>query len=79
MWFNKILDFLVPRFVTEEVVFEELACIGPDVVWVPACGLDEIKPGERYEKIGVIRSFKFLGVSYGCQVIGELRDFRPKN
>ncbi|GKX53726.1 hypothetical protein SOASR029_40350 [Budvicia aquatica] len=78
MLLKRLLDFCLPRFVTEEVVFEELFYLGELESWSPACSLDEIKPGERYEKIGMVRSFKFLGMSYGCQVVGELRDYNPK-
>lgn len=75
--FKRLLDFILPRFVTEDVVFEELICRGHVDSWSPACAVSEIKPGERYEKIGTIRRFKFLGMSYGIQLVGELRDFSP--
>ncbi|GKX51801.1 hypothetical protein SOASR029_21100 [Budvicia aquatica] len=79
MSLKKFLDFLLPRFVTEDVVFEELICRGRAESWSPACAITDIKPGERYEKIGTIRSFKFMGGSYGIQVIGELLEFKPKS
>ncbi|VFS50527.1 Uncharacterised protein [Budvicia aquatica] len=43
MLLKRLLDFCLPRFVTEEVVFEELFYLGELESWSPACSLDEIK------------------------------------
>lgn len=71
---NKYLDFIIPRFVTEEVVFEFSE---PDCAYIPMYPVDQLMPGEFPEQVGTIRSLSFFGMGWFPKLIGELHDYKP--
>lgn len=67
---NKILDILLPRFITEEVALVDAG----DHLEV-ACALADVKPGEAFAAVATIRSFNLLGRALFPKMIGEPRDW----
>ncbi|ELK4817120.1 TPA: hypothetical protein NID15_000677 [Pseudomonas aeruginosa] len=53
---NRILDILIPRFITERV-----ALIDANGQLEIACALSNVRPNERFDGIATIRSFNLAG------------------
>lgn len=64
--------FLTPRFVSYECVFEHCKDTGR---WEPVCDVDEIEPGERFEKVGWVKGFEWLWFGWNYREEYPLRDF----
>ena len=67
---KRFLEFLIPRFVTDEVAFEERA----DGYYIVCC-VDDLEPWEEFAALGDVRCFSWLGFGWFPQQIGELRPF----
>lgn len=65
---NKLLDILLPRFITEEVALRD---DGDHLVI--ACSMRDVKPGETFAAVGSIRSFNLLGQAIFPRTVGEPR------
>lgn len=63
---NKLLDILLPRFITEEVALRD---DGDHLTIV--CSLSDVKPGERFDAVGTIRSFNLFGLAIFPRTVGE--------
>ncbi|AFX93656.1 hypothetical protein G646_gp188 [Serratia phage phiMAM1] len=71
---NKFLDFIIPRFVTEEVVFEyDEKCDG----YIPMYPVDQLLPGEYPEYVGTLRCFNLFGIGLFTKMVGDLRKYKP--
>lgn len=53
---NKILDFLLPRFLTEDVALKD---DGDQLAIV--CPMHDLKPGEQYDAVATMRVFNLFG------------------
>lgn len=54
-------DFLVPRFITEDVALRR---VGPGSDWDNfeiACSIADVQPGERFDGVAEVDSFTWLG------------------
>lgn len=71
---NKILDILIPRFITEEVAFEYDEDLD---AYAPAFSIADLGPGEIPQQVGTIRSFNFFGCALFPKLVGELHDYKP--
>ena len=67
---NKILDILLPRFITEEVALRD---DGDHLVI--ACALADVKAGEEFPAIATVRAFNLFGLALFPKMIGEPRDW----
>ena len=73
------LDFIVPRFITEDVA---LRYVGNPVMssfsewgdYEISCSLDDVQPGEEFDGIGSVDAFQFLGFGLTYRV-GNFRPF----
>ncbi|ELL4389738.1 hypothetical protein [Pseudomonas aeruginosa] len=54
---NRILDILIPRFITERVALLEATAGHLEI----ACAISDVRPNERFDGIATIRSFNLLG------------------
>ncbi|HFK9564036.1 Lar family restriction alleviation protein [Pseudomonas aeruginosa] len=54
---NRILDILIPRFITERVALFEATAGHLEI----ACAISDVRPSERFDGIATIRSFNLLG------------------
>jgi len=74
------LDFIVPRFITEDVA---LRYVGNPVMssfsewgdYEIACSMDDVQPGEEFDGIGSVDAFQFLGFGLTYRV-GNFRPFK---
>lgn len=57
---NKILDILIPRFITEEVALEYDAQLDK---FVPICAMVDIGPYDYVDAKVTFRSFNFFGLA----------------
>jgi hypothetical protein len=68
MNWRKLLDYLVPRFITEDVALIEQA-EGFEIV----CCIADVEPGERFDAVATIRCFNLLGFDLWPKQVGEVR------
>ncbi|AUR92477.1 hypothetical protein NVP1173O_01, partial [Vibrio phage 1.173.O._10N.261.55.A11] len=68
---NKLLDILIPRFITEDVAL----AYGDDDMLHPICALSDIQDGEHYDEVAAFRSFNLFGVALFPKMI-ELKEGR---
>ncbi|HEJ3257921.1 hypothetical protein [Pseudomonas aeruginosa] len=54
---NRILNILIPRFITERVALLEATAGHLEI----ACAISDVRPNERFDGIATIRSFNLLG------------------
>ncbi|HCK4323262.1 TPA: hypothetical protein N0J77_002684 [Pseudomonas aeruginosa] len=66
---NRILDILIPRFITERVALLE----ANDGHLEIACALSDVRPGERFDAIATMRGFNLLGRIIFPRMIGAPR------
>lgn len=67
---NKLLNILLPRFITEEVALRDA---GDHLV--PACSMEDLRPGERFAAVATIRSFNLFGLAIFPRMIGPAREW----
>lgn len=67
---NKLLNILLPRFITEEVALRDA---GDHLV--PACSMEDLRPGERFAAVATIRSFNLFGLAIFPRMIGQAREW----
>lgn len=74
-----LLDFLIPRFIKEEVAFGLYGeTEDPEVdEYYPMCSLKDIEEGEDVAMVGTMRSFNLFGFALFPKLIGELRPYEP--
>lgn len=65
---RRLLDIIVPRFITEDVALE----FDGDHYMVVCCMAD-VRPGERFDGIGTMRTFNLFGVAIFPKHVGEVR------
>lgn len=53
---NRLLDFLIPRFITDKVVLEK-----HDDEYVPVFAFEDLDEGETYYATGTVRGFHLFG------------------
>lgn len=63
---NRILDILIPRFITERVALIE----ANDGHLEIACALSDVRPGERFDAIATMRGVNLLGRIIFPRMIG---------
>lgn len=73
LWF--LFDFLVPRFITEDVAVSRSP--GEDSgnweCWVIECAMSDVQPGERFDGIAEVDAFTWLGFG----ITYRIGNFRP--
>ncbi|HIC4115622.1 TPA: hypothetical protein ACW4JH_000045 [Salmonella enterica] len=75
-----LFDFLVPRFIKEEVAFGLYGeTEDPEVdEYYPMCALKDIEEGEDVAMVGTMRSFNLFGLALFPKLVGELRPYDPE-
>lgn len=72
---TRVLDFLVPRFVTEWVAF-----VSEGEYYYPACAVSDLEPGEMPDAVGITKCFALFGFglfpSYGVLYGPETPEYR---
>jgi hypothetical protein len=68
-----LLDLLVPRFVTEEFAMKQ---VGRSSLHDIVCLMAVVKPGERFDGVGTITSFRLFGLALFPKQIGRVRAWR---
>lgn len=66
---GSLLD-LAPRFVTEEFAMKQ---VGRSSLHDIVCLMVDVKPGERFDGVGTISSFRLFGVALFQKQIGRVR------
>ena len=69
----EFLDYIVPRFLDEEVVVIE-----QDDGYHLCKPLRLVEDGEIYDGIVTVRVFNFFGKAYAPNVVSEVREFKRK-
>lgn len=69
----EILRFLIPHYETEDVVFGDHPDI-PNTIH-PIFAVKFLEPGERYEAIGTLRAFHWLGFALAPKLVGSMKPF----
>jgi hypothetical protein len=64
----KILDVLIPRFMTEDV-----ALIDTGERYEIVCSMVDVMEWERFDGVATMRVFNFLGFALFPKMIGEVR------
>lgn len=73
---GRVLDILLPRFVTEDVACVEDYCGHCDELHlIPVCPLAHVDPGERFDAIVPISCFNLFGWALFSKQVGEPREF----
>lgn len=67
------LDTLFPRFTTREFAMKQ---VGRSSLHDIVCRLDDVKPGERFDGIATISSFRLFGLALFPKQIGQVRPWR---
>ena len=76
MTLRRLLDILVPRFITEDVACFEGYCDHCDELHlIPECPLSHVEPGERFDAIVPISCFNLFGWALFTKAAGEPRPF----
>lgn len=65
---RRLLDIIVPRFITEDVALE----FNGDH-YIIVCCMDDVWPGESFDAIGTMQTFNFFGFGLFPKHIGEVR------
>lgn len=66
-----LLVFVTQHIYTDEAVFE----LDDKGEWQPVCSVDDVQPGEYFQKTGKVRAFQWLCFGFVFQREAELRDF----
>jgi hypothetical protein len=67
---NRLLDILLPRFITEEVALTDAG----DHLEI-ACSMADVKPGERFAAVATVRTLNLFGMGLFPTMIGEPREW----
>lgn len=67
---NRLLDILIPRFITEEVALTDAG----DHLEI-ACSMADVKPGERFAAVATVRTLNLFGLGLFPTMIGEPREW----
>ena len=70
MTLSKLLDILVPRFVTEDVAVKQ---VGRSSLHEHVSPMKDITPSARYDGVATMCTFKLLGYRLFSKQIGEVR------
>ncbi|WP_395503073.1 hypothetical protein [Ectopseudomonas mendocina] len=70
---NRLLDILLPRFITEEVALTDAG----DHLEI-ACSMADVKPGERFAAVATVRTLNLFGMGLFPTLIGEPREWPAK-
>ena len=54
-------DVLVPRFLTEDVALVRIGLGAQVDDWEVACSMRDVQPNERFDAVGTVDSFAWLG------------------
>jgi hypothetical protein len=66
----RILDIVIPRFVTEDVAVKQ---VGRSSMHEIVCSMKDIRPRERFDGIATYRMFNLFGFGFFQKQIGEVR------
>ena len=64
---TKILDILIPRFITEKVAAN---CLD-DGTLQPICSVHDLTPHDRYDCIVTVRAFNLFGFGLFARMVEE--------
>jgi hypothetical protein len=67
---NKILDILIPRFITEDVALVEC-----DEGYEIACSMKDVQPWEDFHGVVTMQCFNFFGFGLFPKKVGHVREF----
>lgn len=68
MMMNSVLDFIMPRFITEEVALE----LTPEG-YLPVIPISQVEPGEKFDGVVTMWSFNLFGFALFPRTVGEVR------
>ena len=68
---RRAAEFLIPRFMIDEVALEE----GEDGVMVIVCSMADVDPDETFAAMCRVRCFSWLGFGLFPKMVGEPRRF----
>lgn len=70
MSLSKLLDILVPRFVTEDVAVKQ---VGRSSIHEIVCSMKDVRPGERFDGVATMRTFNLFGFGLFPAQVGDVR------
>ena len=74
MTLSKLLDIMIPRFITEDVAVERRVCDDCcEEHYEIACSMLDIEPGERFDGIATMRGFNLFGMLLFPRQVGVVR------
>lgn len=68
------IAFLVPRFLTEDVVYDNCSDEGGDYIQC-MLPLDLVEPGERFDGIATVETFAWFGYGFFTKILSQ-REFK---
>jgi hypothetical protein len=72
----RLLDILIPRFVTEDVACLEVICDHCDELHLlPVCSMESVEPGEVFDAIVPFSCFNLFGWVLFSRPVGEPMPF----
>ncbi|MNO80850.1 hypothetical protein D3C76_720700 [compost metagenome] len=74
MTLGRLLDILVPRFITEDVALINAYCDDCDHPHLmPVCCLADVDPDEEFDAIGTMSCFNLFGWALFAKLVGDVR------
>lgn len=70
-----LVDFLIPRLITEDVALEKVRPGTGLECYEIACLMTDVRPGEMFDAIATVDSVTWLGIGVTYRA-GDLRPFR---
>lgn len=70
MTIKKLLNIIIPRFITEDTA---VCCVGCSGMYEPICSMDDIEPWEELDGIITMQFFNFFGFALFARQIGDVR------